>query len=93
MQLRKECKDTKDRVSTLEEQLAMASRQLNAAHDAELKFQRDIEEVLFLGHIAVLLLKVEDFLDKVCDISVAAIERLALDLPVSQNRHFNEFET
>eukprot|EP00112_Aurelia_sp_Birch-Aquarium-sp1_P024769 Seg798.2 transcript_id=Seg798.2/GoldUCD/mRNA.D3Y31 product=Liprin-alpha-1 protein_id=Seg798.2/GoldUCD/D3Y31 len=44
--LRKECKDTKDRVSTLEEQLAMASRQLNAAHDAKLKFQHDIEEVL-----------------------------------------------
>ena len=79
MQLRKECKDTKDRVSTLEEQLAMASRQLNAAHDAKLKFQRDIEEVLFLHHIDMLLLKVEDFLDELFHISVAIFERLVLD--------------
>ncbi|XP_065070914.1 liprin-alpha-1-like isoform X1 [Rhopilema esculentum] len=44
--IRKDCKESKDRVNTLEEQLAMASRQLNSAHEAKLKFQRDIEEVL-----------------------------------------------
>ena len=43
--LRKECKDSKERVTNLEEQLVMASRQLNSAHEAKLKFQRDIEEV------------------------------------------------
>jgi len=44
--LRKECKDSKERVTNLEEQLVMASRQLNSAHEVKLKFQRDIEEVL-----------------------------------------------
>eukprot|EP00794_Sanderia_malayensis_P018119 gene18119-19929_t len=44
--LRKESKDSKERISSLEEQLAMASRQLNSAHDGKLKYQRDIDEML-----------------------------------------------